>query len=54
MDLYEIGVFKDGNLVELPGITEPGDSVKGFLTEEGVEAIIKKMHLVSGSDPEAV
>ena len=51
--LYEIGVFKieDGEantMIELPGITEPGDTVKGFLTEEGVMAIIKKMHLITG------
>ena len=26
--LYEIGVFKGNGMVELPGITEPGDQVK--------------------------
>ena len=49
--LYEIAVFHNGDLYELPGITEEGDSVKGFLTEENVVGIIKKMHLVSGADP---
>ena len=49
--LYEIGVFKDGVMIEMPGITQEGDTVKGFLTEEDVSAIIKKMHLVSGADP---
>ena len=49
--LYEIAVFHNGDLHELPGITEEGDSVKGFLTEENVVGIIKKMHLVSGADP---
>ena len=49
--LYEIGVFKDGVMIEMPGITQEGDSVKGFLTEEDVNSIIKKMHLVSGADP---
>ena len=49
--LYEIAVFHNGDLHELPGITEEGDNVKGFLTEENVMGIIKKMHLVSGADP---
>lgn len=49
--LYEIGVFKNGAMIEMPGITQEGDTVKGFLTEEDVNAIIKKMHLVSGADP---
>ena len=50
--LYEIAVFKGNGQVELPGITEQGDTVKGFLNESEVEGIIKKMHLVSGADPE--
>jgi len=49
--LYEIGVFKDGVMIEMPGITQEGDSVKGFLTEEDVNSIIKKMNLVWGADP---
>lgn len=52
--LYEIAVFKGNDQTELPGITEQGDTVKGFLTEGDVEATIKKMHLVSGADPEAI
>lgn len=52
--LYEIAVFKGNGQVELPGITETGDTVKGFLSEDEVEAIIKKMHLVSGADPEPI
>ena len=52
--LYEIAVFKGDGQVELPGITEQGDTVKGFLSESEVEAIIKKMHLVSGADPEQI
>lgn len=51
--LYEIAVFKGNYQVELPGITEQGDTVKGFLTKDEVVGIIKKMHLVSGADPEA-
>ena len=49
--LYEIGVFKNGDMTEMPGITEAGDTIKGFLSEDDVNAIIKKMHLVSGADP---
>ena len=49
--LYEIAVFEGDEQVELPGITEEGDTVKGFLTEQGVVAIIKKMHLATGSVP---
>ena len=49
--LYEIAVFKGNSQVELPGITEEGDTVKGFLEESDVDCIIKKMHLVTGSTP---
>ena len=57
--LYEIGVFaaKDGvasDLMELPGITEEGDTVKGYLTEADVDAIIKKMYLLTGKTPSQV
>ena len=52
--LYEIAVFKDADQIELPGITEQGDTVKGFLSESEVETIIKKMHLASGADPVVV
>ena len=41
--LYEIAVFKGSEMVELPGITAEGDTVKGFLTEENVTGIMKKM-----------
>ena len=52
--LYEIAVFDGDIQTELPGITEQGDTVKGFLSESDVEGIIKKMHLVSGADPEQI
>lgn len=53
---YEIGVFKsqDGvatDMVELPGITAPGDTVKGFLADYEVEATIKKMFAITGKEP---
>jgi hypothetical protein len=45
--LYEIAVFSDHSQVELPGITEEGDTVKGFLTKSDVESIIKKMYSIT-------
>ena len=41
--LWEIGVFKDAGMVELPGITVEGDTIKGYLTEDDVDDIIAKM-----------
>tara|TARA_B100001559_G_scaffold296392_1_gene279470 strand:+ start:241 stop:507 length:267 start_codon:yes stop_codon:yes gene_type:complete len=44
--LYEIAVFKGKNMIEMPGITEEGDTVKGFLSENDVESIIEKMEAI--------
>lgn len=41
--LYEIGMFEGKTMVEIPGVTEEGDTVKGFMTEKDVEDAIKKM-----------
>ena len=46
--LYEIAVFKGNDMVEMPGITEEGQTVKGWLTEDAVTGIMKKMSYVSG------
>ena len=46
--LYEIAVFKGDGQVEMPGITEEGDTVKGFLNEQEVTGIMKKMVAVGG------
>ena len=48
--LYEIAVFKDGEQTELPGITQTGDTVKGFLTNEDVDAILTKMYTITGTE----
>lgn len=53
---YEIGVFSasDGvanDMVELPGITDEDESVKGWLTEKDVDTIIKKMYTVTKEIP---
>jgi len=47
--LYEIAVFEDNAQIELPGITEEGDTIKGFLCEEGLNVIFKKMTTITGS-----
>ena len=52
--LYEIGVFKGNGMVELPGITEPGDTVKGFLTPSDVDAILTKMYTITGTEGKQV
>ena len=54
--LYEIAVFDacDGvatDMTELPGITAEGDTVKGYLTESDVDAIIKKMYTITKKEP---
>ena len=46
--LYEIAVFKGDDMVEMPGITEEGDTVKGWLSEQDVTGIMKKMVAVGG------
>ena len=48
--LYEIGVFKSGAMVELPGITGEGDCVKGWLTESAIDAILTKMYTITGKE----
>ena len=54
--LFEIGLFTaaDGvatTMTELPGITNEGDSVRGHLTEEDVNCILKKLHAITGVEP---
>lgn len=49
--LYEIGVFKDNNMVELPGITAEGDTVRGYMTEEDVMGVILKLYMASAQEP---
>lgn len=49
--LYEIAVFAKGSLTEMPGITVEGDTVRGYLTEDEVNAIIVKMFTITGKDP---
>jgi hypothetical protein len=53
---YEIGVFaaSDGvanDMVELPGITDEDESIKGWLTEVDVDNIIKKLYTITAKEP---
>ena len=50
--LYEIAVFKGDDMVEMPGITDKGDSVTRFRTPEDVQCIMKKMFSITGMMPE--
>ena len=52
--LFEIAVFKDGEQIELPGVTNPGDTVKGWLTNSDVDAIISKMYFLTGTTPRQI
>lgn len=52
--LFEIAVFKNGDQVELPGITEKGNTVKGFLTESDVNSIITKLHTITNRIPRQI
>ena len=47
--MYEIAVFDGDTQTELPGITREGDTVQGFLCEEGLNVIFKKMTSITGS-----
>ena len=56
---YEIAAFDAcdgiaGGMTELPGITEEGDTVKGWLTESDIDAIIVKLYTVTGTTPRQV
>ena len=52
--LYEIAPFKNGQMVNMPGITEEHDTVKGWLTEADVDTIIKKMYFFTGVSPRQI
>jgi hypothetical protein len=46
---YEIAVFVNGEFANLPGIIE--DDVKGHLTENEVNTVIKKLHTITKAIP---
>ena len=47
---YEIAVYQGDDQVELPGITEQGDTIKGFLSESDVNSILMKLFAVTGEE----
>lgn len=49
--LYEIAVYQGDNQVELPGITEEGDTVKGWLNESNIEGLMTKMFTITQEEP---
>jgi len=49
--LWEIGVFHNGEMVEVSGITNDGDTIKGYLNESEVNEIIEKMYDLSNVEP---
>jgi hypothetical protein len=52
--LYEIAVYQQDSQVELPGVTRKGDTVKGFLSQDEVVGIVKKMYLITGAEAEQI
>jgi len=48
--LYEIAVFENNQQTELPGITQEGDTVKGYLTESDIDAIMLKLYTITGTE----
>ena len=51
--LYEIAVIDKTacEQVNLPGITEDYDTVKGWLTEVDIDNIIKKLYTITAKEP---
>jgi len=49
---FELAVFYKEHMVEMPGITDKGDSVTRFRTPEDVQCIMKKMFSITGKMPE--
>ena len=48
---FECAVFHKGKMVEMPGITNPGDTVTRFRTAADVQCIMKKMFSITGKMP---
>ena len=51
-DKFELAVFHKGKMVEMPGITNPGDTVTRFKTASDVQLIMKKRYSITGEVPE--
>ena len=51
-NMFELAVFHKGKMVEMPGITNPGDTVTRFKSASDVQLIMKKMYTITGELPE--
>ena len=51
-DKFELAVFYKDHMVEMPGITDKGDTVTRFRTAKDIQLIMKKMHSLTGKMPE--
>ena len=51
-DKFELAVFYKDHMVEMPGITDKGDTVTRFRTAKDVQLIMKKMYSLTGKMPE--
>ena len=51
-DRFELAVFYKDSMVEMPGITDNGDTVTRFRTVADIQLIMKKMYSITGKAPE--
>ena len=49
--LYEVAVYRDDKIIEMPGITEENGGVQGWLNESNVEGVMKKMYTITREEP---
>ena len=50
-DKFELAVFYKERMVEMPGITDNGDTVTRFRTVADIQLIMKKMYSITGEMP---
>lgn len=49
---FELAVFYKENMISLPGISDPGDTVTRMKTASDIQLIMKKMYSITGEVPE--
>ena len=49
---FECAVFYKEHMIEMPGITDNGDTVTRFRTASDVQCIMKKMFSITGKMPQ--
>ena len=50
-DKFELAVFYKENMISMPGITDPGDTVTRMKTASDIQLIMKKMYSITGEMP---